>query len=80
MLKISIYWRFGTVVGHEISHAFDNNGSQFDELGNMKNWWTDEDYAEFNKRVKAETKLFDGVEVGTSKINGKLTVSENIGD
>ncbi|WP_294602600.1 M13-type metalloendopeptidase [uncultured Lactobacillus sp.] len=74
------YGGFGTVVGHEISHAFDNNGAQFDELGNMKNWWTDEDYAEFNKRVKAEIKLFDGVEVGTSKINGKLTVSENIGD
>ena len=74
------YGGFGAVVGHEISHAFDNNGAQFDELGNMKNWWTDEDYAEFNKRVEAEIKLFDGVEVGTSKINGKLTVSENIGD
>ena len=46
----------------------------------MKNWWTDEDQAEFNKRIKAEIKLFDGVEVGTSKINGKLTVSENIGN
>ena len=74
------YGGFGAVVGHEISHAFDNNGAQFDELGNMKNWWTDEDYAAFNKRIKAEIKLFDGVEVGTSKVNGKLTVSENIGD
>lgn len=74
------YGSLGAVVGHEISHAFDNNGAEFDELGNMKNWWTDEDYAAFNKRIKAEIKLFDGVEVGTSKVNGKLTVSENIGD
>lgn len=74
------YGGFGTVIGHEISHAFDNNGAQFDELGNMKNWWTDKDFAEFNKRINAEIALFDGVAVGTVKINGKLCVSENIGD
>lgn len=74
------YGGFGTVIGHEISHAFDNNGAQFDELGNMKNWWTDKDFAEFNQRVKAEIALFDGVEVGSVKLNGKLCVSENIGD
>lgn len=74
------YGGFGTVIGHEISHAFDNNGAQFDELGNMKNWWTDEDFAEFNKRINAEIALFDGVKVGPVKLNGKLCVSENIGD
>ncbi|MCT6854609.1 MAG: M13 family metallopeptidase [Lactobacillus panisapium] len=74
------YGGFGTVIGHEISHAFDKNGAQFDELGNMKNWWTDKDFAEFNQRVKAEIALFDGVEVGSVKLNGKLCVSENIGD
>lgn len=74
------YGGFGTVIGHEISHAFDNNGSQFDEKGNMKNWWTKQDYDEFNKRIKAEIALFDGVKVGETKIDGELTVSENIGD
>lgn len=74
------YGGFGTVIGHEISHAFDNNGAQFDEKGNMKNWWTEEDFAEFDKRIKKEIDLFDGVNVGDVKINGALTVSENIGD
>ena len=74
------YGGFGTVIGHEISHAFDNNGSQFDEKGNMKNWWTKQDYDEFNKRIKAEIALFDGVKVGEIRIDGELTVSENIGD
>lgn len=74
------YGGFGAVIGHEISHAFDNNGAQFDEKGNMKNWWTKEDFVEFDKRVKKEINLFDGVDVGGVKINGALTVSENIGD
>lgn len=74
------YGGFGAVVGHEISHAFDNNGAQFDEKGNMKNWWTKKDFAEFDKKIKAEIALFDGVEVGGVKQDGALTVSENIGD
>lgn len=74
------YGGFGAVIGHEISHAFDNNGAQFDEKGNMKNWWTKEDFAEFDKHVKEEIALFDGVDIGGVKINGALTVSENIGD
>ena len=43
------YGGIGVVIAHEVSHAFDNNGAQFDEFGNMKNWWTDEDFAEFKK-------------------------------
>lgn len=70
----------GTVIAHEVSHAFDNNGAQFDELGNMTNWWTDEDYAEFKKRTQAEIDLFDGLEYGPVKLNGKQIVSENIAD
>ncbi|WP_294835035.1 M13 family metallopeptidase [uncultured Lactobacillus sp.] len=70
----------GSVIAHEVSHAFDNNGAQFDELGNMANWWTDEDYAEFKKRTQAEIDLFDGIEYGPVKLNGKQIVSENIAD
>lgn len=70
----------GTVVGHEISHAFDNNGAKFDKYGSLHNWWTKKDHAAFNKRVNAEIKLFDGIKYGGKKVNGKLTVSENIAD
>lgn len=70
----------GTVIAHEVSHAFDNNGAQFDEYGNMKNWWTDEDYAEFKKRTQAEIDLFDGIKYGPVTLNGKQIVSENIAD
>lgn len=74
------YGGIGTVIAHEVSHAFDNNGAQFDEMGNMKNWWTDEDYAEFKKRTQDEIDLFDGIEYGPVKLNGKQIVSENIAD
>ena len=70
----------GSVIAHEVSHAFDNNGAQFDELGNMTNWWTDEDYAEFKKRTQAEIDLFDSIEYGPVTLNGKQIVSENIAD
>lgn len=74
------YGGIGTVIAHEISHAFDNNGAKFDEFGNMKNWWTDEDYAEFKKRTQAEIDLFDGIKFGNTVLNGKQIVSENIAD
>ncbi|RVU71030.1 MULTISPECIES: M13 family metallopeptidase [Lactobacillus] len=74
------YGGIGTVIAHEVSHAFDNNGAQFDELGNMVNWWTDADYAEFKKRTQAEIDLFDGIKYGPVTLNGKQIVSENIAD
>lgn len=74
------YGGIGMVIAHEISHAFDNSGSQFDELGNMTNWWTTQDYAEFEKRTQAMINLFDGIEIFEAKANGKLTVGENIAD
>ena len=70
----------GSVIAHEVSHAFDNNGAQFDEYGNMKNWWTEADYAEFKKRTQAEIDLFDGIKYGPVTLNGKQIVSENIAD
>lgn len=70
----------GMVIGHEISHAFDDNGSMFDEVGNMRNWWTDEDYAEFEARSAAMVALFDGIPYAGSTVNGRLTLGENIAD
>lgn len=70
----------GAVIAHEISHAFDNNGAKFDEKGNLENWWTEGDYAEFNKRSQAMIDQFEGLETEGGTVNGTLTVSENIAD
>ncbi|MCV3743357.1 hypothetical protein OF377_00450 [Ureaplasma sp. ES3154-GEN] len=74
------YGGIGAVIAHEISHAFDNNGSQFDEKGNLNNWWTDQDRAEFNKRAEKVIAMFDQVQTPYGLSNGLLTVSENIAD
>ena len=70
----------GAVIGHEISHAFDNNGAQFDENGNLANWWTERDYANFKDLTKKMIEQFDGIEYHGGKVNGELVVSENIAD
>ena len=74
------YGGIGAVMAHEISHAFDNNGAKFDELGSLKNWWTDADLEVFNQKAKDMIALFEGVETGYGPCNGELTVSENIAD
>ena len=70
----------GAVIGHEISHAFDNNGANFDEHGNLKNWWKEEDFAAFKELTKGMIEQFDGIEFHGGKVSGELTVSENIAD
>lgn len=70
----------GAVIAHEISHAFDNNGSQFDQDGNLNNWWSDEDHKHFDQLAQNMIKEFDGLDFAGQKVNGKLTVSENIAD
>lgn len=70
----------GAVIGHEISHAFDNNGANFDENGNLKNWWLEEDFAAFKNLTQDMIKQFDGIPFHGGKVNGELTVSENIAD
>ena len=70
----------GAVIGHEISHAFDNNGANFDENGNLKNWWKEEDFAAFKELTRGMIEQFDGIEFHGGKVNGELTVSENIAD
>ena len=74
------YAGIGMVSGHEITHAFDAGGAQYDETGSMNNWWTDEDYAEFEKRTQAMVNLFDGIPYSTFEIDGNLTKGENVAD
>jgi putative endopeptidase len=71
----------GAIIGHEISHAFDDSGSRFDADGNLKNWWTPEDLEAFTSRGNALAQQYDAIEVLDSVyINGKFTLGENIGD
>ncbi len=74
------YGGIGAVIAHEISHAFDNNGAQFDEYGNMHNWWQESDLAHFKTLSEEMIAEFDGLEYAGATVNGKLTVSENIAD
>ncbi len=74
------YGGIGAVIAHEISHAFDNNGALFDEYGNLNNWWTKEDTAHFRKLAQKMIDEFNGLPFAGQKVNGKLTVSENIAD
>lgn len=75
------YGGIGAVIGHEISHAFDDSGARFDANGNLSNWWTEEDLAQFTTRSGALADQYDKIEVLDSLyINGKFTLGENIGD
>ena len=67
------YGGIGAVIAHEISHAFD-------EYGNLNNWWTEEDLTQFQNKAQAMIEEFDGLPFADGKVNGKLTVSENIAD
>lgn len=64
------YGGIGAVIAHEISHAFDNNGSLFDEFGNLNNWWTDEDSAHFKQLAQKMIEEFDGIPFAGQKVNG----------
>ena len=70
----------GSVIGHEISHAFDSNGAKCDENGNINNWWTEDDFKRFETKVNAMTMQFDGIELPWGKVNGAFIVSENMAD
>ncbi|WP_395807502.1 M13 family metallopeptidase [Daejeonella sp.] len=75
------YGGIGAVIGHEISHGFDDSGSQYDKDGTLRNWWTDEDRARFKVKATALQEQFDAYTVlDTIHVNGKLTLGENIGD
>ena len=75
------YGGIGGVIGHEMSHGFDDQGCQFDKTGNQRNWWTEADKANFDKRAKVLVESFSKFEVLPGvKVNGELTLGENIGD
>ena len=74
------YGGIGVVIGHEITHAFDSNGADYDENGDMHNWWTKADSKAFDKRIKAFEDQWNGLEIYGTKVNGKLTVTENVAD
>lgn len=75
------YGAIGAVIGHEITHGFDDNGSQFDADGSRRNWWSEEDRAEFEARAEVLVSQFSEFEVnGDQKVNGRLTLGENIAD
>lgn len=71
----------GMVIGHEISHAFDDQGSKFDENGNMVNWWTSEDLKKYESKTKKLASQYSKYEVlPNTFLNGNLTLGENIAD
>ena len=81
------YGGIGVVIGHEMSHGFDDQGRLFDAKGNMSEWWTEEDAKRFNEKAQVLVKQFDAVEVLPAKdgqpalmANGQLSLGENIGD
>ncbi|APF40915.1 M13 family metallopeptidase [Neomicrococcus aestuarii] len=79
----SNFGSIGAVIGHEIGHGFDDQGSQFDGTGQLNNWWTDEDRAAFEALTGKLVAQFDELEppeTPGNKVNGKLTLGENIGD
>jgi len=71
----------GAVIGHEISHGFDDAGAQFDENGNLTNWWTEEDLKKFKEKGKSLADQYSSYEALPGKfVNGEFTLGENIGD
>jgi len=71
----------GVVIGHEMTHGFDDEGSQYDLNGNVKVWWTDDDKAKFKDRTECVAKEYDGFEVASGQnLNGHLTLGENTAD
>ncbi|MBI5770769.1 MAG: M13 family metallopeptidase [Verrucomicrobia bacterium] len=75
------YGGIGAVIGHEMTHGFDDQGSQFDAVGNLTNWWTDESAKRFKERTTAIVKQFAAyTAIDELKLNGELTQGENIAD
>ena len=75
------YGSMGAIIGHEVTHGFDDMGSQFDAAGNLSNWWTDADREEFDRRTAVLVEQFNNyVAVDDLHVNGELTLGENIAD
>lgn len=75
------YGAIGVVIGHEMTHGFDDQGRQYDKDGNLKDWWTEEDAKKFEERAQVMVNFFDSIEVAPGVYaNGNLTLGENIAD
>ena len=75
------YGAIGVVIGHEMTHGFDDQGRQYDKDGNLKDWWTEEDAKKFEERANVMVAFFDSIEVAPGvHANGKMTLGENIAD
>ena len=74
------YGAMGAIVGHEMTHGFDDQGCKFNSEGNMVDWWTEEDKVEYEKRVAVMVQQANEFEVEGQKVQGKLTCGENIAD
>ena len=75
------YGAIGVVIGHEMTHGFDDQGRQYDKDGNLKDWWTAEDAERFKERAQVMVNFFDSIEVAPGvHANGTITLGENIGD
>ncbi|GAA6170591.1 M13 family peptidase [Colwellia sp. KU-HH00111] len=75
------YGGIGAVIGHEMGHGFDDQGSKYDATGNLRNWWTEQDLKEFATRTKSLVEQYAGYQVFDDlHVNGELTLGENIGD
>ena len=75
------YGGIGAVIGHEITHGFDDSGRKYNHEGELKDWWTEEDAAEFERRAQVMVEQYNGFEVqDTLNVNGELTLGENIAD
>ncbi len=75
------YGAIGVVIGHEISHGFDDQGARFDSTGKLTNWWAPEDYKKFEAKTACVVRQFDSYTIdGSIHINGKLVLGESIGD
>ncbi|WP_244833736.1 M13 family metallopeptidase [Clostridium sp. BJN0001] len=71
----------GVIIGHELTHAFDNTGSKFDENGNRKDWWSKKDYKKFKEKARKIEEYYSNIKMNNGKnVNGVLTVGENISD
>lgn len=75
------YASIGAVIGHELTHGFDDQGCQYDEKGNLKNWWTEEDKTKFKAKTKLLVEQYNNfAAIDTFHVNGELTLGENIAD
>uniref|UniRef100_A0A1A7WWV6 Endothelin converting enzyme-like 1 n=2 Tax=Iconisemion striatum TaxID=60296 RepID=A0A1A7WWV6_9TELE len=74
------YGGIGAIIGHELTHGYDDWGGQYDRHGNLKQWWTEDSYRKFQRKAECIVKLYDNFTVYNQRVNGRLTLGENIAD